>query len=262
MLVVWRWLVATGRSEWLTLAYAWNPLVVFEAAYSGHIDALGALWIAASAYWLARNRTALSFIAFVLAVATKFLPIVLLPLFWRRVRVRDAVFGGVLFALLYLPFMMGGTMALGAVPNVIANIRFNGPLFRALARAATPQLAAAVALASGLVLAAVLRWKLTINDPAAWAWPMAVALAGAPVIYPWYLLYLTPFLFSTANLPLAVWTFSVLPVYLVWEWAQQGARWVVPPSVLVGEYGAVLVAAAVVAIGWARRGRRVTPPVA
>ena len=67
MVVLWRWLVTTGRSRWLTLAYAWNPLVVFEIAHSGHIDALGALWMVASAFWLARRRTQLASVAFVLA---------------------------------------------------------------------------------------------------------------------------------------------------------------------------------------------------
>ena len=54
-------------------------------------------------------------------------------------------------------------------------------------------------------------------DPAAWAWPMAIALAFAPVIYPWYLLCLTPFLFSISTLPLAAWTVSALSVYEVWD---------------------------------------------
>ena len=107
MAVLWRWLAFTGRSEWLTMAYAWNPLVVLEVAHSGHMDVLGALWIVASAYWLARRRTALASIAFVLAVATKLLPIVLVPLYWRRVRLRDALAGGALLALLYLAFTRG-----------------------------------------------------------------------------------------------------------------------------------------------------------
>ena len=64
------WLEAIGCSEWLTLAYAWNPFVVMEVAHSGHIDGLGALWLAAAAYWLTRRRTALATIAYVLAVAT------------------------------------------------------------------------------------------------------------------------------------------------------------------------------------------------
>jgi alpha-1,6-mannosyltransferase len=244
ILVVWRWLVVTGRSEWLTLAYAWNPLVIMEVAHSGHMDVLGALWIAASAYWLARRRTALASIAFVLAVATKLLPIVLLPLYWRRVRSRDALAGAVLLVLLYLAFTHGNTLPLGAVPNVVAHIRFNGPLFRTIARVDSPQLAAIVAVALGMLAAAWARWRLDATNPAAWAWPMAVALACAPVIYPWYLLYLTPFLFTAATIPLAAWTFTVIPTYIVWHNARHGGRWVVPAAVMAVEF-AVPVALAV-----------------
>jgi hypothetical protein len=237
IVVLWRWLIVTGRREWLALAYAWNPLVVLEVAYSGHIDALGAMWLVASAFWLARRRTALASIAFVLAVATKLLPIVLAPLFWRRVRPRDALAGAVLFGLLYLPFVYGSTVPLGAVPNVVAHIRFNGPLFRTIAAFVTPQGAALAAVALGMLAAAWARWRLDAADPAAWAWPMALALSGAPVVYPWYLLYLTPFLFTAATVPLLTWTFSVIPVYLVWEISRNGGRWVVPTAVMAAEYG-------------------------
>jgi uncharacterized membrane protein len=148
MVIVWRWLPLIGRPEWLVIAYAWNPLVVLEVAHSGHIDALGALWISASAYWLARRRTALASIAFVLAVATKLLPIVLVPIYWRRIRLRDAIAGGVLFALLYLAYTYQGRLPLGAVPNVVAHIRFNGPLFRLISAISTPQAAAMSAVLS------------------------------------------------------------------------------------------------------------------
>jgi hypothetical protein len=244
--VLWRWLAATGRSEWLTLAYAWNPLTVLEIAHSGHIDALGALWITAAAYWLTRRRTALACVAFVLAVATKLLPVVLAPLFLARVRVRDLVLGFALAALLYLPFTFGTELPLGAIPNVVANIRFNGPVFMGVAWVFTPQVAAALALVAGLSAAAWARARLPESDPAAWAWPMGIALLAAPVIYPWYLLYLTPFLFSRTTTPLMVWTMSVLPVYLVWHFARLGGRWAVPPAVMVLEYGALLIACAIV----------------
>lgn len=247
IVVLWRWLAITGRREWLALAYAWNPLVVLEVAHSGHIDALGALWLVASAFWLARRRTALASIAFVLAVATKLLPIVLVPLYWRRVRARDALAGAVLFVLLYLPFVYGSTVPLGAVPNVVAHIRFNGPLFKAIAAFVTPQGAALAAVALGMLAAAWARWRLDAADPAAWAWPMALALACAPVVYPWYLLYLTPFLFTAATLPLLTWTFSVIPVYLVWETSRHGGQWVVPTAVMVAEYGIPCAAAAFLA---------------
>ena len=244
MAVLWRWLAFTGRSEWLTMAYAWNPLVVLEVAHSGHMDVLGALWIVASAYWLARRRTALASIAFVLAVATKLLPIVLVPLYWRRVRLRDALAGGALLALLYLAFTRGSMLPFGNVPNVVAHVRFNGLFFRTISRTTNPQAAALFAVGIGLLTAAWARWRLDVDHPAAWAWPMAAALICAPVIYPWYLLYLTPFLFAAATLPLAAWTLTVIPAYRVWELARNGGRWVVPPFLMWAEYLVPLLAGA------------------
>jgi hypothetical protein len=240
ILVLWRWLTAIGRSPWLALAYAWNPLVVLEVAHSGHIDALGALWIVASAYFLARRRTTLASIALVLAIATKLLPIVLAPLYWRRIRFGDGVLAAAVLGGMYWLFADGTNVPVGAVPNVVAHIRFNGPIFRTIAAATSPFLAAAAAVVLGLMAAAWARKRLERTDPAAWAWPMAAALAAAPVIYPWYLLYFTPFLWSRAVIPLLAWTLSSLPVYIVWDYARAGGRWIVPGVVEFSEFFAVV----------------------
>ena len=243
--VVFRWLTLTGRNPWHVLAYAWNPLVILEVAHSGHIDALGAFWIAVSAYCLARRRTALASLAFVLAVTTKLLPIVLAPLYWRRIRLVDALAAAALFVGLYMPFMYasggeGPQLPLGAVPNVVAAIRFNGPAFRAIRLATNPTFAASVAVLTGLGVAAWTRWRLSVSEPAAWAWPMATSLAFAPVVYPWYLLYFTPFLVSAAALPLVTWSVTVLSAYLVWYIESWRRPWVVPSAVLAVEYGSVI----------------------
>jgi hypothetical protein len=256
ILVLWRWLVITGRPEWLALGYAWNPLVMLEIAHSGHIDALGAMWIAASAYWLARRRTALASIAFVLAVTTKLLPVVLAPLYWGRVRVRDVLAAVALLTLLYLTFARGGTVSIGTIPSVVQNVRFNGELFRFVARlVGSPQRSAAVAVAVGLVAAMWARWRLNVAHPGAWAWPMALALAFGPVIYPWYPLYFTPFLLSPATLPLITWTVTIIPTYVVWDLAfNHGARWAVPPPVMLVEYAIPIAVAGVLAVRRVRAG--------
>lgn len=247
------WLRSTDRSPWLALIYAWNPLVILEIAHSGHIDALGALWITIAAWMLSTGRGMRAAIAFIIAVASKLLPIVLVPLFWKRIRVRDAAIAALVLAALYFPFRSAGTLPLGAVPNVVAFIRFNGPLFKALARWLTPQGAAAVAVLAGLAVAAWMRQTRPAGDPAAWAWPMAVSLAAAPVVYPWYLLYFTPFLFTRAGLPLVVWTYTTVPVYIVWHLSKQGHRWFVPAPVVWIEYGAVVAALVLVMIVARRR---------
>jgi hypothetical protein len=272
IVLLWQWLVAIGRSPWLTLVYAWNPLVIIEVAHGGHIDALGALWIAASAYCLARRRTALASAALVLAIATKLLPVVLAPLYWRRIRWSDGLLGAALLFVLYLPFVYGGApdssaepaaqqwnVPLGAVPNVVAHIRFNGPVFRFVRSLSSPQVAAAFAVLIGLAGAVWARRRLGASDPAAWAWPMALSLACSPVIYPWYLLYFTPFLWTRRAIPLVVWTMSVLPVYVVWQRSREGARWIVPWPIEALEFGLVLGAAVVLAV-LARSRMRLGPP--
>ena len=261
--VLFRWFMSTGQNPWRVLAYAWNPLVILEVAHSGHIDALGAFWITVSAYCLSRRRTTLASLAFVLAVTTKLLPIVLAPLYWRRIRVVDALLGAAFFVALYAPFVYGVDglqLPLGAVPNVVAAIRFNGPAFRAIRLATSPTFAASVAVVAGLSAAAWARWRLPVSEPAAWAWPMATSLAFAPVVYPWYLLYFTPFLVSAAALPLATWTVTVLTAYLVWYIESWRRPWVVPSGVLVVEYGAVILAT-VLMWHWRRPGTAVEPPV-
>jgi hypothetical protein len=252
VLVLVTWLRQTNRSPWLALAYAWNPLVILEVAHSGHIDALGALWIATAAWLLTTGRTMRATIAFVIAIASKLLPIVLVPLLWKRIRIRDAVAGAAVWVLLYLPFRSAGAMPLGAVPNVVAFIRFNGPLFKGLLAFASPQVAAGIAVLAGLAVATWMRFTRPPEDPAAWAWPMAVSLAAAPVIYPWYLLYFTPFLFAAATLPLVAWTFTALPVYIVWYLSGFGHRWIVPTPVLWLEFGTILLVAAIQIIFSAR----------
>ena len=41
-------------------------------------------------------------------------------------------------------------------------------------------------------------------------------------------------------LPLVAWTYSVLPVYVVWDLSRHGQRWMVPGWVMATEFGAVL----------------------
>ena len=87
-------LLRSKQGAQAVLAFAWNPLLAVEVAGSGHIDIVGALLLVVSAAALARRWRATAAIALGLAVAVKFLPIVLLPLYWKRVRIRDALARG------------------------------------------------------------------------------------------------------------------------------------------------------------------------
>jgi hypothetical protein len=195
-----------GRGEHWVLAYASHPLPVTCVAYNGHIDILGVLLLLISVAAFLRRRPTLAAVTFGLAVAVKFLPAVLAPLYWRRVRVRDGLLAGVLIAFAVHTVSTSRPTPLGSLGTFVQRFRFNDPVFAAIERVVRPQAAAGVSVLFGLVTAAWLRGKHSAFSPDAWAWPMAVSLAGAPVIYPWYLLWLVPFLQSASTLPLMIGT--------------------------------------------------------
>jgi len=245
----------SGRGEHWVLAYAWHPLLGTNVAGSPHIDIVGALLLLVSAAALGRRWRMIAALAFALAVAVKFLPIVLTPLYWRRLRFRDALAAALMFGLLYVPFLENGRIPIQSLSAYVQRFRFNDPVFATLERLASPQIVAGLAVFVGLVAAAWLRSKPPLCAADKWAWPMAATLACAPVVYPWYLLWLLPFLRSTSTLPLMVWTISILPTYLVWHLRSLGQPWKVPGWVLLLEYGSVALAAAIVSV------RRLAQPV-
>ena len=237
---------STGQATHWILACAWNPLLATEVAGSGHIDILGVLLLLISFAALLRRWRAIAAVAFALAIAVKFLPIVLLPLYWRRVRIRDATLAAAVFALLYLPFLNHGRIPIGSLGTYIQSYRFNDLVFTVLERVAAPQVIAALAALIGILISIWLRTRSQKLSGDAFAWPMAASLLCAPVVYPWYLLWLLPFVRSKSTLPLLIWTVSITPTYIVWHLRALGRPWVLPDWVLGLEYGSFAMTAAIV----------------
>ncbi|HXY10000.1 MAG TPA: glycosyltransferase 87 family protein [Terriglobales bacterium] len=247
VLVLLQVLRSSGQAEHWVLAYAWHPLLATEVAGSGHIDILGALLLLVSFAALGRRWRAAAALTFGLAVAVKLLPIVLLPLYWRRVRVRDAVLTVIVLGVLYLPFLYHGRIPIGSLGTYVQSFRFNDPVFQALERVAAPKSVAVWAVVVGFLSAIWRRRRSTVSSDA-FAWPMAASLLCAPVVYPWYLLWLLPFLRSASTLPITIWTVSILPTYYVWHLRTLGRPWIVPEWIMLLEYGAVAIAAAIIAL--------------
>lgn len=245
----------SGNGVQWVLAFAWNPLLATEVAGSGHVDIVGALLLVVSVAALWRKWPALAAVAFALAVGVKFLPIVLLPLFWRRLRIRDALLGVFVFGLLYLPFLIEekGRIPLGSLGVYVQSFRFNDPAFAMLERFLAPQLVVVLAVSAGLLTASCMKTKSTAPSSDEVAWPMAASLLFAPVIYPWYLLWLLPFLRSASTVPIAIWTISIIPTYYVWYLRSLGRPWVLPGWVMLLEYGAVAIAGVILVLSRLRR---------
>jgi alpha-1,6-mannosyltransferase len=232
-------------AHWV-LAYAWNPLLAVEVAGSGHIDIVGVLLLLVSFAALGRRWRAVAAVAFGLAVAVKLLPIILLPLYWRRVRLRDAALAVIVVGLLYIPFLNHGRIPIGSLDTYVQSFRFNDPVFAILKRVATPQVVAGLAVLVGFLTAIWMRRKAPAWSPDAFAWPMAASLLCAPIVYPWYLLWLLPFVRSASTLPIIIWTVSIIPTYYVWHLRTLGRPWLLPSWIMLLEYGSVVAAGVVI----------------
>ena len=248
----------THQPEHWVLAYAWNPLLAIEVAGTGHIDIVGVLLLLVSVGALLRRWRSVAALAFALAIAVKLLPVVLVPLYWKRVRPRDGALAALVVGLLYLPFLSHGRLPIGSLNTYVRSFRFNDPIFTLLERVAPPQWIALMAVLVGFLTAIYLRRKASEWSPDAFAWPMAASLLCAPVVYPWYLVWLVPFVGSASTVPLLIWTVSIIPTYYVWHLRSLGRLWVLPGWVMPLEYGAVGLAAATVV--FRRSKQRAAPP--
>jgi alpha-1,6-mannosyltransferase len=253
VLVLIEILRSTGQGAHWILAYAWHPLLATDVAGSGHIDIVGVLLLLISAAAIGRRWREVAAIAFGLAVAVKFLPIVLLPLYWKRVRTRDGLLAAAVCGLIYVPFLNHGRIPAGSLGTYLRSFRFNDPVFAALERLAAPQLAVGVAALAGFLVAIWLRRQAEAFSPEAFAWPMAASLVCAPVVYPWYLLWPLPFVRSASSVPIIIWTVTIIPTYYVWHLRTLGRPWRVPGWIMVLEYGSVALAAAILGLRRLRR---------
>jgi hypothetical protein len=95
------------------LIYAWNPLPVWEFASSGHVDVIAVGLVSLALLFAVTSRPLRAMVVLAVATLTKFLPIVLAPVIWRRWDWQRAVVFVTVIVLLYLPYLNVGAGMFG-----------------------------------------------------------------------------------------------------------------------------------------------------
>jgi len=250
------------------ILYAWNPLAVLETAGSGHIEPLGVGLVVLAAAWIIGRRPGLSTLALAGAVQAKLLPLMLVPGYVRRWRLRELALFALTLAAIGLPYALTGPALGGGLFDYASRWEFNSSVFGVVERTLEAAdsgngLEPVIARAREAISAEWMPWDTVYR----WAWPdrlarllvglalaawvlhlsfrpgldaaresflaLACALVLSPTVHPWYVLWVLPFAAAYASWPWLAFAVTVVLVYA-------GGRSGLPSWVPWVEYGALV----------------------
>jgi alpha-1,6-mannosyltransferase len=230
-LTIWalvKLLTALGLRREQVLIYAWHPLLLWEVASSGHVDGAALPLIALALLFYVRHKPTATGIALAVATLVKLYPIALFPALYRRSEWRDwkmpAVVAG-LVAAAYACYLSVGSHVLGFLPEYakeeglesgsryfLLTLARHGLHWEALPTAAFFGFAALLLL--GL---AVWAWVTSEVSPLAAIRSCFVIAAVLMLLfsshYPWYYLWLLPFLSLIPYVPMLYFTTACFYLY-------------------------------------------------
>ena len=186
------------------LLYAWSPLVIFEIAGSGHLEAVMLPFVLLALLLRIGDKRGLAGMMLGVATLIKLYPAALFPALYTRGDRRLPLAFGATILLGYLPYLAGaGGKVLGFLPDYFGPWEdFNVGLRYFLTLALTswvpsPRLMAMICVTALLGVVALLIARKTEGKDFAWCAYLMVSgylLLLPTSFHPWYLIWILPFL--------------------------------------------------------------------
>jgi hypothetical protein len=234
------------------IVYAWNPLVIFEIAYSGHLEGLTVFLMATALYLYTRHKKIPATIMLALSAAVKLYPALLIAAFLNRGAIIKgiATFSATII-FLYLPFFGAGGKMSGFLPVYLKNPyeSFNLGVKNFLMRL-IPGLDYYLLSLVFIIALAITGLMVLLKDKkdtdVLW---YAYLLVGLLIVlmpaslHPWYVVLIVPFLTIYPNPAWLIFTCTVTLSYLKYT-SPQG---IMPTWILLIEYLPLFL---LLAVGW------------
>ena len=234
------------------IVYAWNPLVIFEIAYSGHLEGLTVFLMVTALYLYTIHQKTPATMMLALSAAVKLYPALLLAAFLNRgTRIKGITTFSATIIFLYLPFWGAGGKISGFLPVYLKNPyeSFNLGLKNLLMRLIPSldyyllSLVFIIALAgAGLLILLKEKKDLDVMRYAFILVGLLMILMPAS-LHPWYVVLIVPFLAIYPNPAWLIFTCTVALSYLKYT-SPQG---IMPAWILLIEY---LPLFSLLAAGW------------
>jgi len=249
-------LARSGLDPARAIIFAWHPLVIFEGAHSGHIEAVYITFLALAVLAWSRKSHALTGVAIALATLVKFYPVLLLPVFlvtrpgmissttmktesaapraFARFAGRVihksnlAMLGGFVAAIVlcYVPFLSAGSNLFGFLRGYFAEEGFGETgaryfLLNSVRKLLPIPTSVFLVVAAARLIGVAVWWLLKIKRDASDLAAGALAMIGTYLLltsprYAWYYVWLVPFLCLAPRLGWLYLPCASVLLYLVW----------------------------------------------
>ncbi len=217
-----------GLARQRVLIYAWHPLVVWEFAGSGHLDAIAIAFIALALLVRRKNAEATMGVTLACATLVKFFPLVLFPVLYKRWSWKMPLAFALTIVVAYLPYLSVGPLGvLGFLPGyageqgMISGEQFF--ILEAVRRLFSRHVPTVAYLISVLLLLLLLSVWLMRNQQSDDAGYIRSALIIASIFmvllaphFAWYFSWLIPFLCFVPSIPVFYLTLTSFLLYLTW----------------------------------------------
>lgn len=209
--------------------YVFNPLLIIELVGNIHFEAFLIFFVLWAVYLLQRNKWILATFAMALAISSKLTPILMLPFFLKRLKIKKSlIFYGLTLGLVTISFIpFSGSALINGMGSSISlyfqKFEFNASIFYILREIGfwvkgwdIIQVASkwlALTTVTIIVLISLLENTKKQNLPGILIWSLFIYFAFASIIHPWYA---TPILafswFSRYRFPI-FWSFTIFLSY-------------------------------------------------
>ncbi|MGB4520426.1 MAG: hypothetical protein WBI28_00620 [Candidatus Omnitrophota bacterium] len=177
------------------VTYAWNPLVVIEISGNGHLDSFAIFWVILAVFLYYKKKFFLSLFSLALASLAKFFAIPLLFLYGARPLKLSRLLLVLGFAgLFFLPFIWAGSKIFKGLADYLTLWEFNGSVFPLVLYLTKSYTLTKTFIFIFLFIIFLGLFKKNIELPRAIFIMLTTMLVLSPTVYPWYLLWILPFL--------------------------------------------------------------------
>ncbi|HJZ12436.1 MAG TPA: hypothetical protein VJ521_09815, partial [Acidobacteriota bacterium] len=197
------------------LIYAWHPLPVIEFAGSAHMDVIGITLFLTSYFLVSKSWSAAGGCTLALAILTKYIPVFSLPWLMRKTGWKFVAFLLVTMAAVALPYYTSDLRMLDGLIYYYRKWRFNDSLFGALylwLGGAEPARRAGLA---AVLVSTAFCWIARYSFYRSMLIIFGAIILFSPVVHPWYVCWLIPFLVFHRNRAWQFFTGWIALAYLI-----------------------------------------------